>query len=233
MTELLLPAAPPSMSNPAAPPAALPLQTRRIKCVILGCSQCGKTSLLMTYTSNGGFPTDYVPVVMDSIEKNIFVDGTPTLLTLWDTVGHNSEASRLRPLMYPLTDVFVLCIDVMSPSSLATAREIFLAELQRYVLAKPSIMVLGCKIDLRDDEDAIERLKGAGQEPINRAQGTAFASEIGAFGYLECSALNQKGVAPAIDEAVRHVLRQPKPGPKTPLAARLRSAACVGCCAVA
>lgn len=38
---------------------------RKIKCVLLGDSAVGKTSLIVSYTTNG-YPADYVPTAFDN-----------------------------------------------------------------------------------------------------------------------------------------------------------------------
>lgn len=44
------------------------------------------------------------------------VDGRPISLGLWDTAGQE-DYDRLRPLSYPLTDVFLICFSIVSPPS--------------------------------------------------------------------------------------------------------------------
>lgn len=76
----------------------------------------------------------------------------------------------------------------------------------------PTILV-GTKLDLRDDKDTIEKLKEKKLSPITYPQGLALAKELGSVKYLECSALTQKGLKMVFDEAIRAVLC-PKPTKK-------------------
>lgn len=76
------------------------------------------------------------------------------------------------------------------------------------------MILVGTKLDLREDKITIERLREKKLSPITYPQGLAMAKEIGAVKYLECSALTQKGLKTVFDESIRAVLcpvLQPKP----------------------
>jgi Ras-related C3 botulinum toxin substrate 1 len=55
------------------------------------------------------------------------------------------------------------------------------------------LILVGTKIDLREDEKTIEELKSLGKSLISTADGEAMAKEISAIRYLECSALTRAG----------------------------------------
>jgi Ras-related C3 botulinum toxin substrate 1 len=69
------------------------------------------------------------------------------------------------------------------------------------------IILVGTKLDLREDRETIERLREKGQNPISFESGMAKAKEINAIKYLECSALTQKGLKNVFDEAIRAVIQ--------------------------
>ena len=75
------------------------------------------------------------------------------------------------------------------------------------------IILVGTKLDLREDKETIEKLKDKGLAPITYPQGLSMAKDEGAVKYLECSALTTKGLKTVFDEAIRAVLC-PAPAPK-------------------
>ncbi|OMH85171.1 Ras-related protein Rac1 [Zancudomyces culisetae] len=78
----------------------------------------------------------------------------------------------------------------------------------------PCILV-GTKLDLREDPETIEKLREKRMAPITYPQGLQMAKEINAVRYLECSALTQKGLKNVFDEAIRAVLIPAQPPKRT------------------
>jgi GTPase SAR1 family protein len=56
------------------------------------------------------------------------------------------------------------------------------------------ILVLGTKIDLREDKEALSILSEQNMSPIRREQGQKLANKVRAVRYMECSALTQRGL---------------------------------------
>lgn len=132
------------------------------------------------------------------------VDGKPINLGLWDTAGQE-DYDRLRPLSYPQTDVFLICFSLVNPASFENVRAKWFPEVSHHCPNTPIILV-GTKLDLRDDAKTIDKLKERKLQPITYPNGLSMAKEIGAVKYLECSALNQRGLKNVFDEAIRAVL---------------------------
>ena len=182
-----------------------------IKCVVVGDGTAGKTDLLFSYTTNA-LPGEYIPDAFDNYAANIVVDGKAVNLRLWDTAGQE-DYPRLRPLSYPQTDVFLICFSIASPASFQNVKAKWYPEVSHHCPGVPIILV-GTKMNLREDEETLMTLKEQNLAPINQTAGLQMAKEIGAAKYVECSTLTQRGVKTVFDEAVRVVMVPPPPKPK-------------------
>jgi len=117
----------------------------------------------------------------------------------------------LRPLSYPQTDVFLICFSIVSPPSFDNVRAKWFPEIDHHAPSVPIILV-GTKLDLRDDPATLESLRQKRMEPVSYDQALIIAKDIRAHKYLECSALTQRNLKSVFDEAIRAVL-SPRPQP--------------------
>ena len=177
------------------------------KVVVVGDGAVGKTSLLITYVT-GKFPVDYIPTICDSYTHTALYNDKAYGIGLWDTAGEE-DYDRLRPLSYPGTHVFLICFSVIEPASLERIASKWIPELSYHCPNVP-IIIVGTKIDLRDDENIIERLKKLNLEIVSHSQGLEFARRHGAEVYYECSARTGKGVNTLFERVLSTVL-EPKP----------------------
>lgn len=172
----------------------------RRKLVIVGDGACGKTCLLIVF-AKGKFPQVYVPTVFDNYVADVEVDGRRVELALWDTAGQE-DYDRLRPLSYPDSNVVLICFSIDLPDSLENVMEKWISEVLHFCQGVPIILV-GCKVDLRNDPQVVESLRTNGQEPVSQAAAQEVADQIGAVEYIECSAKTGFGVREVFEAATR------------------------------
>jgi len=181
-----------------------------VKCVVIGDGATGKTSMLISYTTNN-FSNDYIPTVFDNYSADVMVDGMAFNLGLWDTAGQ-AEYDRLRPLSYPQTDVFLMCYSVVSRPSFDNITAKWVPEVNHHAAGVPIVLV-GTMADLREDKAVLEKLRLKNEKPIAFEEGLRKSKLIGAAKYLECSALTQKGLGNVFTEAIRVVIESRHPPP--------------------
>ncbi|KAL8617646.1 hypothetical protein ACOMHN_047892 [Nucella lapillus] len=175
----------------------------KVKVVVVGDAQVGKTSLLVSFTLNR-FPTEHVPTVFANFAKEMTVCGDLVNLWLCDTAGQE-EYDRLRVLSYTDTHVFLLCFSVTDPHSLHSVSEKWLPEVHFHCPSAQCLLV-ATKVDLRDNEEEISRLTKDGLKPVSTEQGEKLAFDLGLDTYLECSALTQTGLTEVYEMAARLAL---------------------------
>ena len=137
----------------------------------------------------------------DNYSASVMVDGKPISLGLWDTAGQE-DYDRLRPLSYPQTDVFLICFSIVSPPSFDNVKAKWFPEIEHHAPNVPIILV-GTKLDLREDRATMDALRQKRMEPVSYEQALQVSKEIRARKYLECSALTQRNLKSVFDEAIR------------------------------
>ncbi|XP_061072988.1 ras homolog family member Ub [Conger conger] len=179
-------------------------QERILKCVLLGDGAVGKTSLVVSYTTNG-YPTKYVPTAFDDFSAVVQVDGSPVRLQLCDTAGQD-EFDKLRHFCYPRADALLLCFSVVSPASFQNVWEKWVPEIRRRCPLTP-VLLVGTQCDLRQDVKVLIELARRREAPVAEADARALAEKVGAVAYVECSALTQKNLKEVFDAAIAVGLR--------------------------
>jgi Ras-related C3 botulinum toxin substrate 1 len=104
--------------------------------------------------------------------------------------------------------VFLVCFSIVNPSSFENVRAKWYPEVSHHCPRAPLILV-GTKLDLREDPETLTKLESKRQAPITYEQGMQMSKEIGAVKYMECSALTQKGLKAVFDEAIRGAIGGP------------------------
>ena len=163
------------------------------KCVIVGDPNVGKSTLIMNYKERL-FGTD-IPPVVDACALPVFFDGKSVSLKVWDSAGH-TDYDRVRPLLYPKSDICLMCYSVDNMDSYKNVEVKWLPELTKHHPNRPIILV-GTKTDLRDTNE----------DHLTHGMGEELAKRTNCVNYVECSARTQEGVKNVFQETARCVLR--------------------------
>nr|CAG8607017.1 12214_t:CDS:2 [Entrophospora candida] len=175
----------------------------RLKIVVIGSGAVGKSSLLEAFVF-GKCQLVYIPTVFENFCVNVKIDGQYASLSLWDTAGQE-DYEKLRAVSYPATHTFLILFSVDCPDTLENVIDKWAVEVDRYSKSAPIILV-GTKIDTRNDEKTIRHLQKSYRKPITYEEGSKVAKLINAVKYLECSALNCEGVNEVFEHAARTAL---------------------------
>ena len=178
-----------------------------VKIVVVGNGACGKTCFLITYTTNL-FPRVYVPTVFETYTANDYICGRLFMFGLWDTAGQE-DYDRLRPLSYTDTDCFLVCFSIVDRYSFENVDKKWIPEIRHHCPTAP-FLIVGLQSDLRDDAATIECLQKCRESPILKEDGKALAEKVGAYAYVECSALTQNGLKNVFEEAAKSIIDERK-----------------------
>jgi small GTP-binding protein len=173
--------------------------SRTVKLVVTGDGAVGKTCLLVVY-AKGRFPAEYVPTIFENYNCKVSLNNTEHTVQLWDTAGQEDLVS-VRQLSYPNTDVFLLCFSIADRTSFENVKNKWIDEIKMYV-PDPVCLLVGTKADLREDIEA----------QVSEAEAMLLARNIGAFDYMECSAIKCQGVKDIFDAAIVQVTNPPVRG---------------------
>lgn len=119
------------------------------------------------------FKGEFIPTLFDQYSQTMIVDGKSINLGLWDYAGffpsypfyftgRSAESDSMDArFSYPGTDVFILVFSVISPTSFADIKKHWLPFITTYKPNTP-IILLGTKVDLREDNEIISKMKEKG-----------------------------------------------------------------------
>lgn len=174
-----------------------------IKCVLVGDSAVGKTSLLVRFTSET-FPEHYKPTVYENTGVDVFMDGIQISLGLWDTAGNDAFRS-IRPLSYQQADVVLMCYSVANYNSFLNLKNKWIGEVRNNLPCTP-VLVVATQTDQRE-------VGPHRASCVSAVEGKRLAQDVRAKGYLECSALSNRGCSRCL--SVPSELPSTKPGDAT------------------
>ncbi|XP_033927421.1 rho-related GTP-binding protein Rho6 [Melopsittacus undulatus] len=193
----------------------VPVAPARCKLVLVGDVQCGKTAMLQVLAKDC-YPETYVPTVFENYTACLASEEQRVELSLWDTSG-SPYYDNVRPLCYSDSDAVLLCFDISRPETLDSAAKKWKTEILDYC-PNTRVLLIGCKTDLRTDLSTLMELSHQKQAPISYEQGCAAAKQLGAEGYLECSAFTSEKSVHSIFRTVSGIClsKTPPQPPRSP-----------------
>ncbi|NXA10252.1 RND1 protein, partial [Sapayoa aenigma] len=225
----------------------VPAAPARCKLVLVGDVQCGKTAMLQVLAKDC-YPETYVPTVFENYTACLASEEQRVELSLWDTSGSpyydnvrplcysDSDAVLLCfDISRPET------LDSAAKKLCPPHTPQWKTEILDYC-PNTRVLLIGCKTDLRTDLSTLLELSNQKQAPISYEQvggapegwgglrggpsgltggwlqGCAMARQLGAEGYLECSAFTSEKSVHSIFRTVSGIClsKAPPQPPQTP-----------------
>ncbi len=119
----------------------------RIKCVILGNCNAGKTSLLSRYLNNTYYDYSETTIGCSFNNKKIVKDNDEYIIDIWDTAGQERYRA-LMPMYYRNSDLIFLCFDLSSDSSICKSFNYWIKEIQKNNnVENKTVVIIGTKSD--------------------------------------------------------------------------------------
>lgn len=166
---------------------AQPEQCLRV--CLLGDPGTGQSALLRAYRGDEGGQPAHVETMVTTVE----MDEEQWLARFTDNLG-DTRYDSMRSAALSSAHVILLCFSVDCETSLLRVRERW-APLVWSAGSEAPTFLLGTKADLREAE-------GGDPPCIPEEAGVRAAHQLGALGYLECSAVHPDTVMEAIDQAL-------------------------------
>ncbi|XP_046849351.1 ras-like GTP-binding protein RHO [Xenia sp. Carnegie-2017] len=156
----------------------------RYKLVVLGDEGCGKTALLNALVKTSNFEVEDSHLSsFDECVQDIDTSENHIEFTLYEITGMD-DYSSFRYELYEGTDVFLVCFDIGSPSSLESVITKWSNEIKQEHPHIPFLLI-GCKNDLRT-ESALENKDC--QDSVSKIKAESVSKRIRARSYVECCA---------------------------------------------
>eukprot|EP01099_Mayorella_cantabrigiensis_P004302 TRINITY_DN3222_c0_g1_i1.p1 TRINITY_DN3222_c0_g1~~TRINITY_DN3222_c0_g1_i1.p1 ORF type:complete len:201 (-),score=25.20 TRINITY_DN3222_c0_g1_i1:38-640(-) len=184
------------------------MEKKSLKCVIVGDTGSGKTSLLTTF-AKGIFPSKCPEVAFFDCPTDIMVGERMISLNLHDSHGAEEYYRSLIEL-FPGTDVFLIGFSVASSTGFESIRATWFPRLLHYCPKTP-VVIVGMKIDLREDPQTLDLLAQKKMQVVSAEQGNKVAKDLSRYvrvKYMECSSLKQQGVRQVFEDAVGTIFEE-------------------------
>ncbi|MFX1357327.1 MAG: Rab family GTPase [Promethearchaeota archaeon] len=166
------------------------------KITILGDSAVGKTSLINQFVE-GSFEEDYKPTLGANIVRkdvNIGDSNLKVRLIMWDLAGQE-KYNVIRSMYFQGCVGALVVYDITRHQTFDNVESKWLKDFKKYVKKEGAYILIGNKIDLRD------------QRLVTEEEGKSLAKKIKASDFIETSAKFGENVEKAFKNLVFQILR--------------------------
>ncbi|KAL1561186.1 Ras-related protein rabc1 [Salvia divinorum] len=165
------------------------------KLLMIGDSGVGKSSLLLSFTSDA-FEELSPTIGVDFKVKHVTLGGKKLKLAIWDTAGQE-RFRTLTSSYYRGAQGIIMVYDVTRRDTFTNLSDIWAKEIDLYSTNQDCIkMLVGNKVDKES-----ERV-------VSKKEGIDFAREYGCL-FIECSAKTRVNVEQCFEELVLKILETP------------------------
>ena len=162
---------------------------KKLKFILVGESQVGKTSLINQYVNNE-FDGDYLMTIgNDKITKDIKINEEQLKLEIWDSIGQESLRSANKIFMKN-TDIALIVYDITNKKSFENLNEFYEELIKMNERDKMIIGIAANKSDLYENTE------------VNREEGEEYAKKINAL-YFESTATDHENVVNIFEELIK------------------------------
>ncbi|CAG2064798.1 unnamed protein product, partial [Timema podura] len=112
-----------------------------------------------------------------------------------------NDFDPLRTLCYPEADVFMVCFSIVSSTSFENVTEKWIPEIRCHCPGA-AIILVGTQNDLRNNPQVQYQMSRRRMKTVSVASARELALKIDAAAYVETSALTQRDLKEAFDEAI-------------------------------
>ena len=171
---------------------------KKLKFVIIGETQVGKTSLINQYVNNQ-FEGDYLMTIgNDKTTKEITIDEKKVTLEIWDTIGHETLRAANKIFMKN-TNIALMVYDITHRDSFDNLNQFYKEFISNNTENKMIIGVTANKSDLYENAE------------VTKEEGEDYANKIKAS-FFESTATDHENVENIFNELTKAYINKFEPG---------------------
>jgi len=161
----------------------------KLKCVLIGETAVGKTSIITQYTNNEFNPDVKSSIGVDSLIKEIEIENIKIKFELWDTPGQD-RYKNVNKIFMKNTDIALIVYDITNKKSFENLN--FWINLVKEVNENRNL-IIGIAANKSDLYENIE---------VNKEEGEEYAKKINAL-YFESTATDHENVVNIFEELIK------------------------------